>query len=640
MTEFNFLDYTTFVSDYSIKNGVLVDEFALNLSPQRIKKEVDNVYNVLNILNGNRLLSWSPIEEYLVGELCQNRTADDKYYRARKNNSNKRPDLFPEFWEVAKNTDYTLYGDFTNFLAKNNVEPYHPVGRYNPATKGYVDFQNTTKLDIDGKAVDSAHLNGEIVSNTLSNSLTKPASVNLVNIVNNRVNNKLDTSKFNDTNVLDMIKNVDGKGSGLDADLLDGLSSEFFMRVGKTTNFDTMLTPGSYLITPGGTGAPDKVETYSLIVIGSGNYKSQIATSLTNNKIYYRSYVGSWTSWKILADSSGNVATATKLMSPVTIALSGDVIGSASFDGSRNIDISSQVQNDSHTHDIRYYTKSTSDGRFLGIQKKAVDSTLFNGLNDSQFVRTDIDTLMKASYAISGTLNVSQGQVGGIHFQDIASNGSATNSTTASITLETQTSGVTELILAVTNKSTDIFQVKTLSNTGLKHNNYTVWTQGNDGASSGLNADLLDGYDSSVDAAPNTVVIRDKTGNINGLSSSVSNTNLVDMYSAKTNYPVGSLVQISTSSTFDIEENAGNVFGVIADKPGFILDDGIKGLPVTMVGKTPVIINGTINKGDKITASGGVAKKAGTNDKVIGIALDNKTATANALLKCFVQVQI
>jgi len=47
---------------------------------------------------------------------------------------------------------------------------------------------------------------------------------------------------------------------------------------------------------------------------------------------------------------SGNAATATKLATARTIGLSGDVSGSASFDGSGNATITATVANDSHTH--------------------------------------------------------------------------------------------------------------------------------------------------------------------------------------------------------------------------------------------------------------------------------------------------
>jgi len=54
----------------------------------------------------------------------------------------------------------------------------------------------------------------------------------------------------------------------------------------------------------------------------------------------------------------GNAATATKWTNARTLSLTGDVTGSTSFDGSNNASITVSVLNDSHTHDSRYYTES------------------------------------------------------------------------------------------------------------------------------------------------------------------------------------------------------------------------------------------------------------------------------------------
>jgi len=60
--------------------------------------------------------------------------------------------------------------------------------------------------------------------------------------------------------------------------------------------------------------------------------------------------VGASGSWGISV--TGNAATATKLETARTIALAGDVTGSASFDGSGNVSINAQVADDSHTHSL------------------------------------------------------------------------------------------------------------------------------------------------------------------------------------------------------------------------------------------------------------------------------------------------
>jgi len=321
MPEFNFTSYTNFIIDYSSKNGQLIDEHVLNLSPQRLKKELNNVYNTINILNGNDLLKWNPVENYLVGELCQNKGVDDKYYRAKRNNTGKRPDLFTNIWEIAKSSDYTSIGDFSNYLSKNNIQPYTPKSEYNPATKGYVDFGYTKKLDKGATAINSAALNGEVVTNTLSTSSTKPASVGLVYFLNEKVDTKLNSSEFTPNNILDMIKTVDGSGSNLNADLLDGIDSTGFMKVNSISNFNTEITPGSYLANKGAIGAPSSTEIYTLIVIGESQYKSQIASSIESDKIFFRNYNTSWSSWKEFANKDGNVLSAAKLTTARTITL-------------------------------------------------------------------------------------------------------------------------------------------------------------------------------------------------------------------------------------------------------------------------------------------------------------------------------
>ena len=65
-------------------------------------------------------------------------------------------------------------------------------------------------------------------------------------------------------------------------------------------------------------------------------------------------------------DISGNAATATALATARTIDITGDITATAvAFDGTANIAISASVNNDSHTHDGRYYTESESDAKYL-----------------------------------------------------------------------------------------------------------------------------------------------------------------------------------------------------------------------------------------------------------------------------------
>ena len=77
-------------------------------------------------------------------------------------------------------------------------------------------------------------------------------------------------------------------------------------------------------------------------------------------------------------DTTGNAATATALENARTIQVSGDVTGSASFDGTSNINITTTVQDDSHAHVI-----SNVDGLQTALDAKVPTSrtiTAGNGL--------------------------------------------------------------------------------------------------------------------------------------------------------------------------------------------------------------------------------------------------------------------
>src|SRR5690606_26731054 len=74
---------------------------------------------------------------------------------------------------------------------------------------------------------------------------------------------------------------------------------------------------------------------------------TEVVTTATPNKILKLDSNG-----KLPASITGNATTATKLQTARNISLSGDVTGSASFDGSSNITINATVVDDSHNHII------------------------------------------------------------------------------------------------------------------------------------------------------------------------------------------------------------------------------------------------------------------------------------------------
>jgi hypothetical protein len=94
---------------------------------------------------------------------------------------------------------------------------------------------------------------------------------------------------------------------------------------------------------------------------------------------------------------TGNAATATKLATARTITLSGDLSGSASFDGSANVTITGAVSDDSHTHDTRYYTESEIDTALA--LKANLASPTFTGTPAAPTAAADTTTIQLATTA-------------------------------------------------------------------------------------------------------------------------------------------------------------------------------------------------------------------------------------------------
>jgi len=71
----------------------------------------------------------------------------------------------------------------------------------------------------------------------------------------------------------------------------------------------------------------------------------------------------------------GNSSTSTKLKTPRTITLSGDVSGSTTFDGSGNVSMTTTITDDSHNHII-----SNIDGLQTALDSKVDDSQVLTNV--------------------------------------------------------------------------------------------------------------------------------------------------------------------------------------------------------------------------------------------------------------------
>ena len=136
----------------------------------------------------------------------------------------------------------------------------------------------------------------------------------------------------------------DGSGSGLDADLLDGLQATAFLRNFNVGNvdFNTLTTSGVYRLfyttSNGASNGPSGGDWSQMLVMhGGGDTIAQLVVGYSTHQVYIRSGNpsnvgggGSWSSWYTLARTVDNVYSATKLQTPRTI-------WGQDFDGTGNV---------------------------------------------------------------------------------------------------------------------------------------------------------------------------------------------------------------------------------------------------------------------------------------------------------------
>ncbi len=128
---------------------------------------------------------------------------------------------------------------------------------------------------------------------------------------------------------------------------------------------------------------------------------------------------------------------------------------------------------------------------------------------------------------------------------------------------------------------------------------------------------------------------------INGTAMYANWGDLAEMYLTDFNYKAGTLVQFGGEKEMTLAISEVN--GVVSSEPGLLInnvkDDGAQ--PIALIGKVPVRLIGSVHKFDKITLSDipGVAKVAESEDKVIGVALEDKLDEDEKLVLCSVKLK-
>lgn len=340
--------------------------------------------------------------------------------------------------------------------------------------------------------------------------------------LNTELGTKLTATSYNAADVLSKLLTVDGANSGLDADLVDGLSPT-------ATNVGTSLVSRN---SSGGFAAGTITATLTGNV--TGNLTGNVTGNLTGN---------------VTGNTSGSAGT---LANTRTISITGDGSWTTSFNGSANV-----------------------TGAFTLVNTGVVAGT---------YTKITVDA-----------------------------KGRATVGTTLSGTDVTNALG------------------------------YIPWHSGNDGAGSGLDADLLDGFSSAAAATGNTIALRDASGNLtanvfNGVATSARYADLAEKYTTDQEYPVGTVIVISDKEDFECTASdyiGQHSIGVISENPAFLMNSESSGQAVAIKGRVPVRVIGPIRKGETLcAAANGQATLGQVN--AIAIALKTDLTYEEKLVECFI----
>jgi len=113
----------------------------------------------------------------------------------------------------------------------------------------------------------------------------------------------------------------------------------------------------------------------------------------------------------------------------------------------------------------------------------------------------------------------------------------------------------------------------------------------------------------STAASPNTVAVRDSSGNLtanifNGTATAARYADLAEKYLADKDYEVGTVVSIGGMKEITASKAGDRAIGVISETPAFMMNKDLEGgVYVALKGRVPVRVKGSVKKGDRLIAA-------------------------------------
>ena len=148
-----------------------------------------------------------------------------------------------------------------------------------------------------------------------------------------------------------------------------------------------------------------------------------------------------------------------------------------------------------------------------------------------------------------------------------------------------------------------------------------------------------------VDAEPNTVVVRDATGNIaanlfQGVATKARYADLAEKYSTAEELPAGTAVAVCVHDGHEVAPASASdlCIGVVSTDPAYMMNSEADGQYIGLKGRLPVRVSGPVKKGQAVYAwNDGVCRTISTT-ALVGVALESNSDEGEKLVECVLKV--
>jgi len=167
------------------------------------------------------------------------------------------------------------------------------------------------------------------------------------------------------------------------------------------------------------------------------------------------------------------------------------------------------------------------------------------------------------------------------------------------------------------------------------------------------NADRLKIDNSATDTDPNyrsakttktanTIAARDGSGNLlanifDGTATAARYADLAEKYLTDREYEVGTVVKVGGDAEVTTCTSGSHAIGVVSENPAFMMNSELDGgTYIALKGRVPVKVGGKVQKGDTLVAGQNGYAVAGTEGHVFGVALESNESESVKLIEAVI----